>query len=107
MPTPARVTDCDTIAWLKECGLGADIFRMAGGAHPSGQVVALRRAREQRARTRAKSLGLKVQKRTGRWLLLESQGTVLVRVVRAYMTLDQLEHEITRWEIQHACGGQG
>jgi hypothetical protein len=56
--------------------------------------------REQRVRQRARCLGMKAQKYDGRWSLLEIDGPVFVRFVRASITLDQLERELSWWEQQ-------
>jgi len=41
---------------------------------------------------------MKAQKFDGRWSLLEIDGPVFVRFVRASITLDQLERELSWWE---------
>jgi hypothetical protein len=62
-------------------------------------------SREHAARARAKALGLKVVKRSGRYRLVELHSKLIP--IDPPMTLDNLEREITRLARQHFDGCQG
>ena len=85
--------------------LGADCGRMAESTFESAPLQR-RRAREERCRRQAETLGLIMVKRRGRYFLLEFVHGVTT-VAATGLTIEDLEDTIADWQADGACGCQG